>query len=437
MDSKTIKSAGCSLLLVAGLAGPVANAVEPTVYELGEGGAIAPHLRLEFGNDNNPLRANEGSQEAAFLRLQPSVSYFARRRNNQLELNYSGNYYQYFEDYCQVQSGVVRPGDCLPLSQSSDIASYQDHELSLNGFLEVTSRLRANVSLSRSIQHQPLGTGLSVNRNILNTIDSPDNWLRTRGFAQLAYGASQARGEFRAGLNFQDRELRSDSNANLDATSETSIAPFAQLFYRVGTRTQLFAGVGFDQVRDGIRFNGAGDVAENLERDITRLSFGAEFADTSVTSGSVSVSAVTENFLEGGTRDDLTFLSWDINLVWRPRTFSTVTFSGGRQTETGVFDDDLSLTTTFGVDWVHFWRERFSTSTGLDFLLNDDLDENIGLSATDDDEDRTVRFSIQGNYNVRRWFDVGGFLLIDSRDGRADVRDFERTVVGITANGTI
>ena len=52
--------------------GSVAQAVEPRVYQLGDSGAIAPHLRLEFGSDSNPLRANEGSEQSAFLRVEPS-----------------------------------------------------------------------------------------------------------------------------------------------------------------------------------------------------------------------------------------------------------------------------------------------------------------------------------------------------------------------------
>lgn len=435
MDNKTFKFAGHILLLAATLAGTVVEAVEPTEYQLGEAGTIAPHLRFEFGNDNNPLRADEGSESAAFLRLQPSVNYLAQRRNNRLTLGYAGDFYQYFQDFCLGEIGVSRPGDCLQGSQDFDAASYADHALTLDGFLEVTSRLRATFALSQRIRHQPLGTGLSTSRAVLDELTSPDDWRRSRASAQLAYGASQARGELRGGIRFIDQELRTERDVNLDAQSDTTVEPFGQLLYRVGTRTQLFTGISHARVRDGISFTDGGQVIQNLERDITRLSFGAELADSSVTSGSVSVIAVSEDFLASNREEN--FFAWDINLVWRPRTFSTITINGGRETESGVFDDDISLTTNIGVNWVHFWRERLSSRVQFDYTINEDLDESFTTGELDDSEDTIVTFRFEGNYNIRRWLDVGGFVRIDSRDGRADARDFERTVIGITANGSI
>lgn len=429
MDSNSLKLFGQifgkSLVLLVVMSGFRAGAVEPTVYQLGDGGAIAPHLSVELGTDNNPLRSINGSQETLYLRLQPSATYLVQRRNNRLSFGYAGDFYQYFEEFCQAQAGVVRPGDCLQGSPTFDKASYQDHTLSLDGFLEVSKRLRASLQLSQRIEHQPLGTGLSSNRGVLDALTSPDYWNIRAARAQLSYGAFQARGEVRVGISLSDRELNTELDVNLDAQSSTSVAPFARLLYRIGTRTQLFAGVGFDEVRGSV------SDSENLERDISRLSFGAELDSNSVTSGSVSLSQVKEDFL-GGNRD-LTYLALDVNLVWRPRRFSTVTFSAGRQTESGIFDDDISLTTTFRAEWVHFWRDRFNTRLRLQSTGNEDLDEFSTFSGTD----RNLSIRLGGSYNVRRWLDIGGFVRVNSREGSEDARDFDRTVIGITANGTI
>lgn len=446
MDSKTLKLFGQNLrissvlLVIAGVVGSVAEAVEPTVYQLGDGGAIAPHLRVELGSDNNPMRADAGSEESLFLRLQPSVTYLVQRRNNSLSFGYSGDYYQYFQEYCQNQGQdangdfiLNRPGDCLNGSPTFDQASYQDHSLSLNGFLEVSKRLRALLQINQSIEHQPLGTGLSANRGVLGALTSPDYWNSTTARAQMSYGAYQARGEVRVGVFLRDDELNSGRNVNLDLQSDNSVSPYAQLLYRVGTRTQLFAGIGLSEVRDGISFNSDGSVIENNERDISRISFGAEIDPKAVTSGSISISQVDENFL--ANRDDLTYLGLDVNLIWRPRRFSTVTISAGRETENGGFNaNDLSLTTNFGVEWIHFWRDRLSTRV--------DLTRDIGENVNDSSEffgskDTTTGLRVEGNYNIRRWLDIGGFVGIDTRAGSEEDQDFERTVIGFTANGTI
>lgn len=436
MDSKTLKSLAQGIVVTTGLvAAATTHAVEPTIYQLGDGGAVAPHVRVEFGNDNNPLRSTSGSQETLYVRLQPSLEYLVQRRNNRLTLGYRGDYYQYFEEYCQGQTGVLRPGDCLQGSPTFDKASYQDHTLSLNGFLEVSKRLRATLELSQIIEHQPLGTGLSGNRGVLDSLTSPENWNRQRARAQLSYGAFQARGEVRVGIGLSNNELQSERNVDLDAQSDTSVAPFASILYRVGNQTQFLAGVSADQVRDSISFNPDGTVNNNNERDISRLSFGVELDPNAVTSGSVAVSLVEEDFL-AGNRDDLSYLGWDVNLIWRPRRFSTVTISGGRQTEGNGFRD-LSLSSSLGASWVHFWQERLSTRVQLEFENSEDVDAFAQLNANSVTEDDTVLFRFEGNYNVRRWLDIGGFVVVNSRDGFGDTRDFERTVIGITANGTI
>ena len=89
------------------------------------------------------------------------------------------------------------------------------------------------------------------------------------------------------------------------------------------------------------------------------------------------------------------------------------------------------------MNWVHFWRERFSSRVQFDYTINDDLDESLTADEIEEEEDTIITFRVEGNYNIRRWLDIGGFLRIDTRDGNTDDRDFERTVIGITANGSI
>ena len=425
MDNRIKKYFYQTFACVFLLCGSAAHAVQPRVYQLGDSGAIAPHVNLEFGNDSNPLRANEGSGESTFFRLEPTVSYLVRRRNNELELRFEGDYYQYFEEYCQAQApAVVRPGDCLQGSPTFDKASYFDLDFSLNGSLEISSRLRARLELSQEIQHQPLGTGQSTNRGVLDALTTPDAWNDRRARAELAYGASQARGEVRVGLTILDRDFESD--LDVITLDERSIAPDVRLLYRIGTRTQLFAGLSSSEVRGG---NSAS------ERDVTRQIIGAEFDASAITSGSVSISNETEDFLDDNRRD-LQFLGVNVELTWQPRRFSTVTINASRESERGLFQDDIGISTRFAVDWEYFWRERFSTRVGLRLENNEDTDIFSDASEDSDTEDDDITLRLQGNYNVRRWVDVGGFLEIDSRDGQGEGRDFDRNVIGVTVNGT-
>lgn len=435
MESRTLKiaagRAALACVVPAWLLSSTAFAVEAEIFQIGDAGAIAPHIQVDLGSDNNPLRADEGSEASMFLRLQPEVKYLVRRRNNRLEFGYEGDLYQYFQEYCQNQGdSVARPGDCLQGSPTFDSASYFDHRLSLDGFVAVTSRLRARAELSHEIRHQPLGTGLSSNRGVLGALTTPDEWNITTARAEASYGAFQARGELRAGITISDRELETElAGVNLDAQSDTSVAPYVSLLYRIGARTQVFGTFGTSSVRDSI------SATENLERDITRISVGAELDTSSVTSGRIEVSSVTEDFLANNR--DLQFVGFDVSLTWRPRTFSTITFSGGRETESGLFDDDIAIATTLDATWVHFWRERISTIVEVGFQNNEDVDPFFTPTETSDAEDNIWSIGFRGNYNIRRFLDIGAFIQVDTRDGTGTSRDFDRTLFGISANGTI
>ncbi len=434
------------LAVVCLFASTAANAVDPRFYQLGDGGAVAPHVRLEFGNDNNPLRGSDGSQESMYFRLQPSLRYLVQARNNRLQLSYLGDYTQYFQEYCQGSSfnQLARPGDCLSGSPTFNTASYQDHTLSLNGFLEISSRLRATLTASHVIAHQPAGTGQSGSRGVLDGLTSPDAWIRQSARAEVSYGAAKARGEVRAGLTLGNREFDSSRNvpaSTIDGLSEQSVAPNVMVLYRIGTRTQLFAGIGSSQVRGG-----------NSERNISFQSFGVEFDSSAITSGSIRINNSSEDFIND-QRTDLDYLGWEVELTWRPRRYSTFTVGGGKQSENGAFGRGLGLTSKVNAEWVHDWRERFSTRMELQVALNED----VGVfSENNGSDENPVSFRVEGNYNIRRWLDIGAFVVIDSRTGETltrerdldtgqytgavletESRKFGRTLIGVTMNGTI
>lgn len=406
-----------------------AHAVEPRYYQLGDGGAIAPHVAVEFGSDSNPLRRNEGSDPSAYLRLEPSLRYLAQRRNNKFNLLYEGDYFFYGEDYC------LEPLDenCPNGSPQFDKASYQNHHFTVDGYLEITRKLRATAVLESSNTHQPLGTGLSSNSGTLSTLVEPDSSRRTLFRTEVSYGAPGARGELRGGISYTDQKFAEDAanpSRNFANLSENSTTPSVTLLYRIGSKTQIFGGFSQSEVRGG-----------NSERDITNYSAGVEIDASAITSGSLTLTSVRENFL--GIRGDLDYIGWEAEIEWKPRRYSTVSFKGGRETTRGVFNlDDPALSTVIGQDigiqtvvnvrWRHFWRERFSTLARIDARVNDD----VGDTGLRNANDRTTRLRLQADYNVRRWFDVGAFVVTDTRESEGVERDYNRTLIGLTANGT-
>ena len=99
-----------------------------------------------------------------------------------------------------------------------------------------------------------------------------------------------------------------------------------------------------------------------------------------------------------------------------------------------LIGQDIGITTDLGLNWRHFWRDRFSTNAAFSWSKNEDVGPT-GASGVDAN-DVTTRLRVQGDYNLRRWLDVGAFFVTQNRDGNGLSRDYERTVIGVTANGT-
>jgi hypothetical protein len=239
-------------------------------------------------------------------------------------------------------------------------------------------------------------------------------------------------------VTFTDKEFELDAINEgraqaLRDLSESSTSPNVRLLYRIGAKTQVFGGFGTSSVTGG-----------NSPRDITNYFAGVEVDATAITSGSFQLSSVRENFTTEG-RGDFDYIGWEAEVSWKPRRYSTVQLSGGRETRRGVFNldrselatfigDDIGITTNIDVNWRHFWRDRFSTRVSLNLQNN----EFVGPAGTEtsDASDRTLGLRLQGDYNIRRWVDIGAFLVSDRRTGGSADRDYRRNVIGLTANAT-
>ena len=271
--------------------------------------------------------------------------------------------------------------------------------------------------------NQPLGTGLSANDTVLAVLSEPDSFVRNRARAGFSYGAQRARGELRFDLSYRDIGYRENAGRDLENLDERRIEPSASILYRVGTRTQVFAGFGFANITGG-----------NSERDILRQFVGLEFDASAITSGSIRVNFVSEDF-DNPARDDLNFTGFDVDLTWRPRRFSTVRISAGRETERATVTEEVGITSEADIEWTHVWRDRISSIVELSLERNEATDNLID----DEANDRTTSLKVEGIYNIRRWLDVGAFVQTDDRSGRnvgGDSRDFSRTLFGLSANGT-
>lgn len=189
-----------------------------------------------------------------------------------------------------------------------------------------------------------------------------------------------------------------------------------ELGYRTTARTYFILTGRFSEIDyDFVPVNG-----RNLDSDEYNYQLGFTWELTAATEGRMTIGRQQKKF-DDPARKNLSATAWDVAVAWSPRTYSTFELSTGRsfrETDnvgSSIIASDISLS------WRHAWSDRLATTSSFSFI-NDEFQD----TARDDD---FYRFSMQFDYDFRRWLGLGLGWSYSTRDSNIDNADFDRNVV--------
>jgi len=380
---------------LVGSFGVPTGAVEPASIDVGQL-RITPQLRAGFTHTDNLFRAGSElvrNPEGGFLDvatvdsfgsvLSPEVKASIARGGS----SYSAKYY--LRD--------VRWFD-------SDDDNFTEHGFGVNGVHVFNARNRSEFSAGLLNGFEPRGSGLTEGAQLLEGVDAPLEFLRHDARLVHSYGSEATRGQMDFDIGYSDLKYQNFRDVTFFRDRE-NIDLGATFYWRIAPRTDALIEV----QRSGVTYPSVQPGAERgaLDSSEWRYRTGLRWRATGKTTGSIRVGYFQRDFDSEQRVDDNGF-DWNVALEWSPRTYSTFTLKGGRQSrETNGLGDFINVE-MLSVGWQHRWSQHSSTAVNLSV-------SDAEYSASDRD-DEVLLGSLRYTRSIARWFDVVASLNYEDRD---------------------
>jgi hypothetical protein len=379
------------------LAAYPALALEPANLKAGPV-YITPTLDTKISYVDNLLRTDDDEQDTGISTIKPRVQAWLANGMNTYSLTYELADYRYFD--------------------SSD-DDFTDNTFNLDVHHEFNAKNVVNVFAEVYIGHEERGTGLS--EGVAELIDEPVEVDRTLFGGDYTYGSKISKGRVKLGAKTLEHDYQ-NFNSYTRYRSRDHYQYDGTFFWKIGPKTDALAEVRYVDTEydntDPLRLGGS------LDSEEYNYLVGLAWDATSKTSGSVKVGMYDRQYDSSFRKDDDGF-SWEVDLTYRPRTYSWFNLESKRYSEeTNGLGDAIDANKTT-LSWNHDWNSR--SSTVMSFMYG-----NEDYTASDREDDR---YGVQAtyNYNFRRWVDFGVGYRYEDLDSDLDFYDYSRNEVFLEA----
>lgn len=336
-----------------------------------------PNVELDLGYDDNVLRTQSNKQSSMLVTIKPELQWIGAIRKHLVRIGYQGEYTNYFD-------------------QTND--NYRDHFLGGDVTLDLTPKFNVRGGLAYRREHE--GRGIA---GALNTGARPNRWNQVSGIVEAIYGRREATAQIAASYEYQTRDFTNNGQSirDFDANIFTLTG-----YYNLGPKTQLLVEPSL------ATFTYPNSVQDN---DVRKLLVGVTWNATAKTTGVVKVGHYNKDFDAAGVGDQ-SGLSVDLEVVWEPKTYSTVVFKASRDTNDSVVGGSNSFeATALSVDWEH----ELTSLTQLQAGASYEQDEyDVGR------EDDFVSAYLGVSRSVTRNLEVGVRYDFGSRDSTVAGNDY-------------
>ena len=374
-----------------------AYAVEPAGIELDSGIKLLPSVELSVSDDDNVYLQPEASQEGSTItRLKPALGVEADLGQTQVRLGY------------MAEKGTY---------SSDEDDNYTDQTISAGADFEMTSRHQLNLSALLKDAHDARGAGTLEGSAALG-IEDPDEYDETTMAADFVYGSESAFLNLTTGLKRYEKEYKNNFQAGTRDRDHVKTTLGAQMAFDVSSATDVLV----DVSTTNIEYNNDSTAADSREGSMVKALVGASYDLSGKVTGSAKVGVSQRSFDESDVDSDSS-LSWELNLTWNPRTYSTVTvFTAQSANETSgpgnYIDSNYSM-----ASWEHEFSEYFSLTADVS------LAKDAYYNDSDDREDDTLSYGLTGTYSPTTSLDVKASVKQADRDSTVDGLDYEQQVI--------
>ncbi len=356
----------------------------------------ALHLGLTVATlyDDNVLRSSSNEESSLILRTTPKALLEGRVGRHDFLLGYEGEYASHFD--------------------ISD-ENYFDHDFIADAHLRLHRKLKLVLDNGLSFGHDRRGAFTSR----LTGSKEPDRWRHHHAGITATFGRAWAsvlptKGGF--GIGFEQSGIRYlNNNQGSRDFDRQSFALKGR--YNLGSKLSLVADA-------DLSFTDYTDSATPLDNWELETLVGVAWRATARTRGEVKVGFLENDFDDPG-QNDFSEASFDFEVEWSPRSYSSFTAYGSRDIADSGQGGGSVVVDTAGLRWRHGFSSRLLTEAGLEFQHAD---------FESDREDDLYRLDLAANYRLNRFVQLrGGFeyLTQSSDDSSAE---YDNSIVFIELN---
>lgn len=375
-----------------------AHAVEPQGIMLDSGVKLLPSIELSVeDNDNVYLQPEETQESSTVTRLAPALDLEADLGQTQLALG------------LMAEKGTY---------SSDDDDNYTDTYINVGAIFDMTARHTLALEAEINSLHDARGAG-TVEGSAALEIKDPDEYDETIWDAAYTYGSDSALLNLTFGLNRYEKEYKNNLNVaatdNRDHVKTTASVSGA---VNVSDRSEFVAEVS----NSSIDYSEDNIVTETREGSLFKALAGMTYNISGKLDAEAKAGISQRNFDDNDIDSDST-ASWDVSLIWTPRSYSTITAMTSQTASETTGPGNYIDTTYSMISWEHEFSRFFSLTADVS-LAND-----VYYNDEDDREDDTISYGLKGTYSPGNAIDIYGSLKQAERDSSADGLDYDQQVV--------
>ncbi|WP_159650861.1 outer membrane beta-barrel protein [Vibrio atypicus] len=400
-----------SVLTVSLLASNAFAALEGNGYTTESGLKVLPVFNSGYEyNDNIGRYSNDANPESSSLIiLEPGVALQAERGESKYQVLYqlsSGNYLDSRDD------------------------NYIDHRFATENFISLNRRNSLSINYAFLYQHEERGTGILAGDNFSTAANGPVEFSVHKASLTHTYGSDNATGRIESSLRIEDKNYQNYRNIK-----DPEFAPYSTKFkdyfefgagmafyYRAMPATRLLAEVDInnrDYKYDGIDTTTSQDSVDRF------FLTGATWDITGKTTGKLRLGLQSKSYTEAN-RVDFNGFSWDLDLEWKPLSYSTVLVSAAQRAKDPEQGSNYVDERSFDTNWKHYWMSNLFTDVSF-LYVKDDYSESTRV------ED-FYRLGLGLGYEIRDFVELSTGWRMENNDSSIDENKYNQNVYYVSAN---
>lgn len=346
---------------------------------------------IEAQYDDNVLRKINPISDSS-IQISPELQYLTHMGKHIFAVDYQGEYSAY---------------------KDNTKLNYDNHNIALFARLDHSLKINSEFKISYKNEIEEPGTNNSSSL-LINQFNQTDKKQAT---AKFYYGTQQSIGQLVLGLDH--REYRYTNNLqsyrNVDRNRLTGT-----FFYRIAPKTRLLfqASIGDYDYKIKSQF------ADQSSKESFYLA-GVEWDITAKTSGTFKLGYQGKNF-EQKVYNDITGLSYMLDMTWKPNTYSTIKIGASRLTqESSQLLTSAFVTNSYTVDAEH----EITPRTKIKASYTVDNDDIVTVRSRTDKRHNVV---LGLEHSLLTWLNISLDYQFIERSSDFQLYDYKANIIGLT-----